>query len=378
MAIVHLSATSPAMKRSRSRGVTLIELMVGMAIGLISTIIITQVFALAEGQKRTTTAGSDAQVNGALSLYTLERNVQMAGFGLTTTRDAFGCPIRAQRGGTNVTWTLAPVVINDGASGASDSITTMMGVNLNPPLPTRVSEAHPADGTEFLVGSPVGFNVGDAVVAVPESIDAANWCTLFSVTALVSDASGHHVAHTVNSTTGIWNQDPAASILPATGYPAASYLINAGRLVSRRYFVDTTTNSLQEAVTDTQVGVAEAAARDLYPQVVNLQALYGKDTNADGIVDTYDNVTPTTQLGWVQVRTIRIAVVARSTQYERDEVTTSQPLWDVGNAGTVAGAVPCGDSRCITLTINGVPDWQHYRYKVYDTVVPLRNVLWSS
>ena len=30
------------------------------------------------------------------------------------------------------------------------------------------------------------------------------------------------------------------------------------------------------------------------------------------------------------------------------------------------------------LDITALPDWQHYRYKVSDTVVPLRNMLWSS
>jgi len=43
----------------------------------------------------------------------------------------------------------------------------------------------------------------------------------------------------------------------------------------------------------------------------------------------------------------------------------------------VEGALTCGPSRCITLVVNNLPDWDHYRYKVYETVVPLRNVLWS-
>ena len=47
-----------------SRGFTLVELMVGVLIGLIGTVVIFQVFAVSEGQKRTTTGGSDAQQNG--------------------------------------------------------------------------------------------------------------------------------------------------------------------------------------------------------------------------------------------------------------------------------------------------------------------------
>jgi len=82
---------------------------------------------------------------------------------------------------------------------------------------------------------------------------------------------------------------------------------------------------------------------------------------------------------------VRIAVTARSEVREKDNVTTADPVWDVGTATTVTGTSACssGSSRkCLTLTIPkpnaGDTEWQHYRYKVYDTIVPLRNVLWSA
>ena len=49
---------------------TLVELMVALLLGLVTTYFISQVFAVAEGQKRTATFGSDAQVNGQMiSIY---------------------------------------------------------------------------------------------------------------------------------------------------------------------------------------------------------------------------------------------------------------------------------------------------------------------
>jgi type IV pilus assembly protein PilW len=30
------------------------------------------------------------------------------------------------------------------------------------------------------------------------------------------------------------------------------------------------------------------------------------------------------------------------------------------------------------LTVNNLTNWQRFRYKVYDTIIPLRNVLWNS
>ena len=107
--------------------------------------------------------------------------------------------------------------------------------------------------------------------------------------------------------------------------------------------------------------------------------MYGKDTTGDGVVDAYDNTTPTTNAGWQQVRAVRIAMVARSATYEKEEVTANEPLWDVGNAITISGTSTCGSSKCLTLKVDSVgTDWKHYRYKVFDTVVPLRNIIWKS
>jgi len=70
----------PAMKK-QNLGFSLVEIMVGMVIGLLSTIVVMQVYATFEGQKRTTTSGSDAQTNGAVALYTVERDARLAGYG---------------------------------------------------------------------------------------------------------------------------------------------------------------------------------------------------------------------------------------------------------------------------------------------------------
>jgi type IV pilus assembly protein PilW len=118
---------------------------------------------------------------------------------------------------------------------------------------------------------------------------------------------------------------------------------------------------------------------DLFPNIVGLRAYYGKDTDADGVIDAYDQTTPTTNAGWQQVLAVRLALVARSAQYERDEVTSANPMWVVGDSPAVSPApVTCGASKCVELKVDGLADWKHYRYKVYDTVVPLRNLVWRS
>ena len=35
------------------------------------------------------------------------------------------------------------------------------------------------------------------------------------------------------------------------------------------------------------------SANDVFPEIVNLRAFYGKDTNGDGVIDAYDTTPPT-------------------------------------------------------------------------------------
>src|SRR5258705_78751 len=59
----------------RQAGMSMVELMVAMAIALIGTIIIFQVFEVSEGIRRTTTSGGDAAQNGAIGLYVIENDL---------------------------------------------------------------------------------------------------------------------------------------------------------------------------------------------------------------------------------------------------------------------------------------------------------------
>jgi type IV pilus assembly protein PilW len=98
---------------------------------------------------------------------------------------------------------------------------------------------------------------------------------------------------------------------------------------------------------------------------VQLKALYGKDTNGDAVVDTWDNTLPANPTLWMQVRAVRIALLARSAQMEKTAVTAVAPTWNGGTAFAV------------TNPADGT-DWHNYRYRVYETVVPLRNMIWSN
>lgn len=364
-------------RRSSLRGFSLIELMVGLVLGLLTILVVAQVSSVAEGQKRTTTSGSDAQTNGALALYAVQRDVEAAGYGLSVVPDVLGCTVKGQgSAGPALQFPLVPVLIEFGAAGESDVVHVLSSRKAGFSLPTRITENHSQTSEIFVVQSTLGINAGDVMIAVPAAWTASNTCTLFNATSS-SDKSmtATSLPHEAGDT-GPWNH---STLLPGGGYAAGSLVLNLGTMSLLTYRVTADGTLQQQSVDQTGLAVTE----DLYPQIVTLRALYGKDVDDDGTIDAYDAVTPATAADWSQVVAIRLAVVARSAQFEKEVVTTVEPLWDVGAAVPVTDhfgiANDCnGASKCLTLGISGPADWQHYRYKVYDTVVPLRNVLWNS
>ncbi|NML42974.1 pilus assembly protein PilW [Ramlibacter sp. G-1-2-2] len=370
--------------RRRQAGFTVIELMIGVVIGLLASLAVTQVLVNWEGQKRTVASGSDAQVNGALALGSLQRAVMPAGYGFAATPSVIGCTLTGTFSGNSVTATLpnfptslAPVVITDGASGAPDSIRILASGKTSYSIPLRVvAPGYTAGNASFPVSSVRGIAAGDIIVAS----NAGSACEIFQVSA---DPGSAPTVSRVDD--GKWN----AANKPSAGYSDGSVLLNMGVPIDATYSIANNALVAQTLKVDATTAVPSyGAATELYPNIVQLQALYGKDTNSDGMVDTWDNVTPTTNAGWLQVIAVRLAVVSRSQQYEKCDDTAgtgncptmNNISWDVGSAltATVAGSTACGTSQCMTIKLDTLTDWKHYRYKVFETIVPLRNLLWNS
>jgi type IV pilus assembly protein PilW len=223
---------------------------------------------------------------------------------------------------------------------------------------------------------------------------ASLYGSLFNLSATPA-ANANTLDHAVGST-GPWNQGHTGTVFPGAAatdvsYAAGSYVLNLGNLASTRgvplyrdFRVD---NQTLQSLTYTARGSTTTAATattttdELASQIVNLQAVYGHDTSTtrDGTADTWNNSAPTTQDGWNRVVAVRIALVARSTQYEAEEVTPAHP----SNCTALTAAsnypkwMPDG-STYDCLKVSTLPDYRHYRYRVFEIVVPLRNMIWQT
>lgn len=357
----------------RNAGFSLVEIMVGMVIGLISTIIVMQVFALFEGQKRTSTSGSDAQTNGGIALYTIERDLRLGGYGFSNP-DVLGCPInRSYNGVTLAAVTLAPVTITNGAGGLPDSIQVIASNKSSFSIPARITTDHPPEATNFFINTTLGMSEGDLLIA----FEAGKDCTMLQITGI---PSGNIQIH--HQSTSPWNPPGGLNIFPPGGYGAGASLFNLGSLMDHSYSLDADSSLIfsdYSSSTNTSTNLV------LAPDIVNLQAQYGFDTRpgtqtdarvdtwSDTMVDAGGNGTTGDAEDIARVYAIRFAVVARSGLMEKPlpdgtcNITTSAPTWAGG-----------------TISVNKNPDgspnanWQCYRYKTFETVVPLRNLIWRQ
>jgi type IV pilus assembly protein PilW len=395
---------------SGNAGFSLIEIMVGMVMGLISMVIVMQVFSSFEGQKRTTTGGSDAQTNGGVSLYTIERDVRMAGYGFA---DALGCTVKTaqptpiQQAAGSWSFVLAPVTITQGTGGLPDGISVMGSNKQNWSVPVRNVLLHSSSVTSFDLSSTVGIAANDLLIAYETNAAGAviNPGALNKTCALVQVSNVNGPSQMIDYIGGNWNGN--AAIFPAADYTDQAMLINMGSLMVHNYSIDDNSN-LITAEYDSAINAYDPA-QVLSPDVVNLQAQYGFDTRAAAIiaacpvsaasgqcsiVDTWsdtmidaDGSGVTGDAGDIgRIYAVRFAVVARSGLKEKPDSTTG-----VCNTTTSAGpdnrprwAFDATNPSGIVIDVSNNPDgtanadWRCYRYKTFETVVPLRNAIWKQ
>ncbi|MBE7419941.1 MAG: PilW family protein [Ideonella sp.] len=344
-----------------SAGFSLVELMVGLAIGMLAVVIMMQVFSVSEGYKRTTTGGDDAQNNGAIALYGLQRDLRMAGQGANSFIDNAAAPSAYSLIACNLTLragvtvnALGPVTINPPTSTVAagdpntDTLLIFYGDGSDGPEGDRI-ESQAATNVYTLAGflatgGTPSVAVGDQVVAHPSPRPVNCALTMEKVTALAG--SNVTVGAGVAGMTGgaLFNLGPNPRLV--------AYRIKDRNLQMCDYMVN---NCSSDAAANWVIAASN---------VVSLRAQYGEDTTAtmDGVVDAFNQTTPANLCGWARTRAVRLALTARSAQFEKDVVTAAAPPW----AGASAVAIDLSDDG----------SWQNYRYKVFETVVPLRNMAW--
>ncbi len=341
-----------------SAGFSLVELMVGLLIGMVAIIVMMQVFSVSEGYKRTTTGGDDAQNNGAIALYGMQRDIRQSGLGISALQ-TIGCDVLLRAGVTLNA--MSPATVNHGSiptaarDGGTDTVLVVYG-NGNGAAEGETVEAQPSQTTYTVASAassasaPGSFAVGDKVIV--EAAIRPSPCSL--TVEPVTSVAGTNV--TVG--TGVAGMSGGALFNLGQSLKVLAYAVKNGNLTVCDYIANDC--SAAGNVGNAAVWVPIAS------NIVSLRAEYGRDTtapNMDGTVDVFDQTTPTSACLWSRTSAVRLSLVARSAQYDKGVVTAVAPAWASSNA---------------SIDLSGSTDWQHYRYKLFQTVVPLRNMAWQG
>ena len=396
----------------RQAGFSLVELMVAVVIGLIGTLVMFQVFAVSEGHKRTTASGGDAQQNGAIGLFTLERELRNSGHGLTDLI-AQGEPIYGYSVPTSSVRppiVLKPVLIipGDGLNGDSGSDLIEINYTNFEGIGTEIeldADWDPNSPTIRVTNTAV-FREGDVLAVCNSKGVGAPPCIQVQIT----DPPGATTLLGVRPDPDMYTRNGVAKVTEfnpvgglKTKLPSSDI---EGRVVPNSYLIKDPLTTDKSVVFNLGSGINSHIYRvqggrlmflengtwqEFTDGIVSIRAQYGLDTNADGSVDIWENPRPvnaalpnasftpasgfvatssvTIASSWSRVVAIRIAIVARSGVKEKTivENRSTIPLWTNPVGNPVPGpsyTVPSGDGK-------------YYRYRVFESIVPFRNMIWN-
>ena len=363
------------MKKFNSKneqGSFILELMIGLFMSAITILGVMFVYANFEGQKRTTTQLGQTIAGAAIALYPLQEHIKMAGYGSSSEIAATGCTNIKAFDSTktptdyNITPLLKPVDIIAGADNkTSDKIIISYGIATTSTVtktPVKLSQNNNGGNADFHVYNSAAISIGDMIL----SYDTANpgTCALMQITNI--NGGGNNVVH--NSGLSQYNKPGGlgVSIAKDTGY-LLSINMNG---ISKDLSFQITNNQLTK--TDNIYDDGRTAV--IGDNIVLMKVMAGVDLNADGVIDATEWKNNLVSTDYQKIRGVKVALLARSSLKEKKDssagacviTTNSNFAWD---NGTVGGGI---------MDVSGLPDWRCYRYRILETTIPIKNLLWPN
>lgn len=353
-----------------SRGFSLIELMIGLTLGMIGMLIVSQVLQVSGTYQASISAAGEAQSIGNLSLYTIERDLKQAGFGITSPA-LLGCQLNGYDNtrAAPISKTLYPVEITAPAlANDSDSLTVAYGASEIRMGPVTLVAAYNGTDADIDVQNRFGFTPLDATVPRPgdffilgQITAPATPCVLGQITTLPT-TSATAVSHSnVCLVASHCRYNKNGGLLVSYSATIAEFYDLGPTFNFNTYSVNAGKQLVQQSVlTGNSLIIAD--------NVLVFKARYGHDNSGDGTIDTWDTVIPTTPAGWAATTNVRMGLAVKNPQRDAKAVTASPLLLWPANPPT--------DPNPPSVTLSA--EDQHYRYRTYNVVVPLRNMIWRS
>lgn len=398
-----------ATHRLREAGLTLVELLVALAIGLLVVLVVTTMIVVGRQHERVTTGFNDMTQGGAYAATVIDRALRNAGSGFmqgwnasdgtgVDTNGALGCKLNAKRGATAVLPRASvlpapfagflggasgqaklgavPVLIGQGQSAGGSDILMVVAGSAGIGGVGREVRAN-LSGSQIELDNTLGFQPGD-VLLVSASTGTASDC---AITQVASNFSAFPANATPSKLLGIGgtylgDTSKLGTVIGAGLAARGSFISGMGKASDLRldlFGVGTDHvlyrgDLLQTSGADTPEAVAEG--------VVALRAVYRVDNN----ISTSNFAT--TSLSWQaptgtyapatllaesppehlrRIVGVRVSLLLRS--------GARQPQLAADAEYTLLKSLP-GES---TVTLSDAD--RHYAHRVVETTIPLRNAL---
>jgi type IV pilus assembly protein PilW len=377
---------------------TMIELLVAMTIGVGVVLAVSTLLVAGETHNRVTTSTNDADQAGSYAFYAMDKAIRGAGSAIAETsfpsdQGVLGCNLNAAHllpsatsfpppfataflGGTPSNLRIAPVLIgqHQSDSAASDVIVVMSGSGAAGGVSRAVNG--PGTSTTLTLESTTGFTTNDLVlVSQPGVID----CLLEEVTSVnaptLTVGGPYYTAK--GSTTSL---AALSANLSTFVTPLGNALVNNVQFtlfgVGRDYTLYSYDLLQNQSLVQGSGGRTSEAITD---GVVQMNAIYGiQSTTQAGTLGSWASPgDPNYDIGSVMTNpatmksiiALRIALVVRGEYYDKNIVAPAglTIFTDFYNAA--------GTSLAQTVNLTAIPGAQHYRYRVFEFTVPLRNML---
>jgi len=324
----------------------------------------------------------------------------------------------------NFTFRLYPVEIVQGVAGAPDTVRVIFGNSA-----TIVKTRDWTDGSGASSGSVpmkqitkgrAGLEYGDLLILTgdpSETTTPTTACAMVQVTDRPTAVAGEvgfdsdytlnvgETLHPAATKTPRFNKDSAWPATVFTPPTPRGQVFNLGKQPRRlEWTITPPTHATPNRLMMSETLFGGVTPVEISDGMVNLQAEYGIDRNNNQLIDANEwtvtapdnTVLPgdpnnpcadNPSKSWSCVRAVRVALLARSAHWDQT-ACTSNPQWTSGASGALAltnftmtnvdGTAPSAADLACMETPPSPNNWRRYRYSVYETVIPLRNMIWGT
>jgi type IV pilus assembly protein PilW len=349
-----LDMTRRNTRRAHQRGLSIIELMVGIVISLMVALVSVGSANVFSAMQRQGISTGGAAVNSASALAALKNDAALAGLGFFGDAQFLCNRLNLSVGATKLSDGAEFTPVRITRDSGRDSIDVVFGTQVA--AGSNVLLNSTSSGATAELRSLLPVSATQAVLLAPPT--PGDPCLVRSVTAVTPSTDTDKQLLTFGST-GTHN---AATFTTAASYADKSRVTLLGELQWSRYRVEGTDLVLERPLADASAVLAR--------NVMAFRAEYGLAAAAAGSTtltswraatgSTFGAITGATL---PRVRAIRVGMVTRSPQREK------------ANASGVCEASTAKPELFGDVITPDVSDWQCYRYRTTVVIVPLRNLV---